>query len=206
MSLVQVNAHREKAIYEIEMMAKEMRRSGATADWANVADAKLRDAAHGVNGPLLVGHCCSHAPLFASVASVCKCQECLARLVEYHDCECIDMFRVGARLLGELECSGNGRRLKPEEQGKADMCQLNRGLEKRLVLHLMSWVAQRTRAWFLCKEPADAERLERRRELQDPHGKDFGRREEGVDVHPTPAERRRHRKVRAVAEVLYCSR
>ena len=53
-----MNAHREKAIYEIEMMAKEMRRSGATADWANVADGKLRDAAHGVNGPLLVGHCC----------------------------------------------------------------------------------------------------------------------------------------------------
>ena len=171
-----MNAHREKAIYEIEMMAKEMRRSGATADWANVADGKLRDAAHGVNGPLLVGHCCLHAPLFASVASVCKCQEALARLVEYHDSECIDMFRVGARLLGELECSGNGKRLKPEEQSKADMFQLNRDLAKRLVHPVMSWVARCTCAWFLCKEPADAERIERRRAFQDPHGKDFGRR------------------------------
>jgi len=53
-SLAQVNAHREKAIDEIERTAKEMRRSGATADWANVADLKLREAAHGVNGPLLV--------------------------------------------------------------------------------------------------------------------------------------------------------
>ena len=189
-SLVQVNAHREKAIYEIEMTAKEMRRSGATADWANVADAKLREAAHGVNGPLLVGHCCLHSPLFAPVASFCKCQECLARLVEYHDSECIDMFRVGARLLGELECSGNGRRLKQEERGEADPCQLNRDLAKRLVVPLMSWVARCTRACLLYKEPADAERLERRRALQDYHGKDFGRREEGVDVHPGPAERR----------------
>ena len=77
-----------------------------------------------------------HSPLFVSVASVCECQEALARLVEYHDRGCVDTFRMGARLLGELECSGNGRRLKPEEQGMADMDQLNRDLGKRLVVSL----------------------------------------------------------------------
>jgi len=69
---------------------------------------------------------------FLSVAYVCECQECLARLVEYHDRECIDMFRMGARLLDKLECSGNGKRLRPEEQGKSDLGQLDRDLGKRL--------------------------------------------------------------------------
>ena len=132
-SLVQVNAYREKAISEIELMAKEMRRSGAAADWANVKDSRLREAAHGVNGPLLV-KLLFLAFTLVSVAYAGEYQEFLAKFVAYHDCSCIDMFRVGARLLGELECSGNGRRLKPEEQGKSDLNQLNRGPEKMLVV------------------------------------------------------------------------
>ena len=87
---------------------------------------------------------------FLSVAYVCECQECLARLVEYHDRECIDMFRVGARLLDKLECSGNGKRLRPEEQGKSDLGQLDRDLAKRLE-NFRCWAARCARAW-LCSQ------------------------------------------------------
>ena len=53
-SAAEVNEYREKAISRVEAFAKELRRSGKSADWANAKDPRLREAADGVNGPLLV--------------------------------------------------------------------------------------------------------------------------------------------------------
>lgn len=153
--LVQVNAHREKTISEIEMRAKEMRRCGATADWANVKDSRLREAAHGVNGPLLVGYLC-RVFAFVSAACACECQESLAKDINYHDIGCIEMFRVGAPLLGKLECSGNGRRLTREERGESDLDQLDRDLGKRLLVFVCCTAWGRALV-FAFQKPRDAE-------------------------------------------------
>ena len=108
-----VNAHRESTIASIEKIGKEMRRSGRYEDWANVPDKKLREAARGVNGPLL---------------------EFLAKGMGYSDAACIELFRSGAPLLGKLACTGNGTALR--EVGIPDLDLLDRECAQRWVWRL----------------------------------------------------------------------
>ena len=103
-----VNGHREKTIASIERLGREMRRSGRYEDWANVPDKQLREAARGVNGPLL---------------------EFLAKGMGYSDAACIELFRSGAPLLGKLARTGNGIALR--EIGVPDLVLLDRECEQR---------------------------------------------------------------------------
>ena len=131
-SAAEVNEYREKTILRIEAFARELRRSGKSADWANAKDPNLRKAADGVNGPLLVS-CGVFCLALYFVMWMCACQERLAKYIKFHDCACIDMFRRGAPLLGKLVCSGNGKRFTAEEYTEPDLDKLVKGLEKRLV-------------------------------------------------------------------------
>ena len=131
-SAAEVNEYREKAILRIEAFARELRRSGQSADWANADDPRLREAADGVNGPLLVS-CGIFCHAFVFVVCICACQERLAKYIKFHDCACVEMFRRGAPLVGKLVCSGNGRRLTEQEYTAPDLDKLVKGLEKRLV-------------------------------------------------------------------------
>ena len=116
-SRCQVNVERERLMSQIEAAAREMWTTGKVARWFAPADPGIRkvcrpagvamdsfcmlvrllvQVAKGVNGPLL---------------------QLLAETIGWHDASAIELFRRGAPLFGDLECSGVG---VPEERGECN--------------------------------------------------------------------------------------
>ncbi|CAK0826970.1 unnamed protein product [Prorocentrum cordatum] len=94
-SLRQCIKEREERVRRIEARAAHFEASGEAEAARKAAPPEFRPLIAGVNIPLLKE---------------------LARESEWHDAECIDFFSRGAPLLGNLEYSGNGRALSPEER------------------------------------------------------------------------------------------
>ena len=94
-SLSKVDDTRELLISQIEKAALEFVVSGETEKWFDGADAKVKEVAHGVNGPLL---------------------SMLAKACGYSDLDAVELFRRGGPLVGELHRSGNGRPIDEEPQ------------------------------------------------------------------------------------------
>jgi len=86
----EVDEERERRITQIERTAAELRQSGAAEAWFEGADANVRTVAAEVNGPLL---------------------ELLAQGCGHNDLESVQLFRLGAPLVGVLPCTGNGSKL-----------------------------------------------------------------------------------------------
>lgn len=81
-------AEREAMISQIEFASRELRASGKCAAWFEGCDEILKQATEGVNGFLL--------------------QELLAAS-RHVDESAAEVFRKGARMLDQLECSGIGK-------------------------------------------------------------------------------------------------
>ena len=84
----QIVCEREAMLCGLERHAEQLVKSGACSAWLNEADPYIKVISESVNGPLL---------------------EELARATLYHDVECVEFFRSGARLVGPLDVSGSGK-------------------------------------------------------------------------------------------------
>jgi hypothetical protein len=80
-SAPEVRKAREAVICAVEHLAKKLVKSGEVEQWFCEADEGVRGAAENVNGPLF---------------------ELLAKKAAYEDSECIELFRQGGCLVGEL--------------------------------------------------------------------------------------------------------
>ena len=76
---------REAAILEIECTAAKLRTEGLCDAWFNGADSDVRRVATRVNGPLA---------------------EILVARMQYSDPGVVEPFRQGAKVLGQLPCTG----------------------------------------------------------------------------------------------------
>ena len=88
----QIAEERESILRNLETRAEELVNTGAHEAWLNDADPYVKVISESVNGPLLAA---------------------LARETNYHDPDCVDIFRVGAPLTGPLQVSGNGKQIDP---------------------------------------------------------------------------------------------
>ncbi len=86
-SAAQCAEYRAKTLGHIRELAQAFRSSGKCEAWFSECDAKVRAVAELVNGPLMPA---------------------LAESTGYGDCACVEFFRAGALLLGELPRSGIG--------------------------------------------------------------------------------------------------
>ena len=81
-SVQEVHDARESVVCAIERLAAKLVKSSQTDRWFGDADAGVRSVSSSVNGPLF---------------------ELLAKRVAYDDVGCIELFRLGGVLVGELE-------------------------------------------------------------------------------------------------------
>lgn len=79
----QVIEQRTGIIEQIEAAAEELKSNGEREGWLASADPLVREVSKDVNGPLL---------------------EMLAEAINFHDCECIELFRKGCPLASLLSC------------------------------------------------------------------------------------------------------
>ena len=95
-------------ISAIEEAGKELWKSGAVASWYADADRQVAAVSRTVNGPLLeyLAEVHDYLPRSLALFCVCNCQA-----ISYEDAACIQFFREGAPIIGELPYSGNGTRL-----------------------------------------------------------------------------------------------
>ena len=84
----QIVQERESILCSLEARAEELINNGACSTWLNEADPDIKIISYSLNGPLL---------------------EELASATHYHVFECINIFRLVARVLGLLSVSGNGK-------------------------------------------------------------------------------------------------
>ena len=81
-SVQEVRDAREAVVCAVERLAAKLVKSGQVDRWFGDADAGVRSVSKSVNGPLF---------------------ELLAQRAAYEDSGCIDLFREGGVLVGELE-------------------------------------------------------------------------------------------------------
>jgi hypothetical protein len=82
--LLKIIHEREKIISEIEAMANELKSGGRVEQWLLNSDPHIRRVSQHVNGPLMMA---------------------LAKTANYHDASCVDVFRDGGVIVGDLPVS-----------------------------------------------------------------------------------------------------
>ena len=90
---------RERALDNLARRAQQLVASGRAEAWFAGAADTVRRVAATVNGPLC---------------------EALASELQYHDPECVNLFREGARISGDLPASGHGRAIPRKTKGYED--------------------------------------------------------------------------------------
>ena len=84
----QARAERDRIMVSLRKRAAALWANGAVEAWFHSAEPGVRKVAQHVNGPL--------------------CAE-IAQAIGFQDAACVELFRVGAPLIGVLPCSGHGR-------------------------------------------------------------------------------------------------
>ena len=83
----EIMQEREQIMQDLEARASQLVSDGCAGDWLSESDPYIKVISKDVNGPML---------------------EHMASQTEFHDGQCVQTLRDGARLLGDLPISGNG--------------------------------------------------------------------------------------------------